>query len=119
MQVVYIEQLGRVLVREVIAVILLKPAHFIHWSCTGARLLAHGWRVRPTNIISFSDILDEDGMIIAINTAQNAPSSFDPLHRFKLTTCYRLADGASGMVRSDTLVTNGSPQCVSQASPKL
>ena len=46
------------------------------------------------------DILDEDGMIIAINTARNAPSSVDPMHRFELTTCYRLADGASGVVRS-------------------
>ena len=33
------------------------------------------------------DILDEDGMIIAINTVQNAPSSNDPMHRFELTTC--------------------------------
>src|SRR2546426_1227459 len=60
------------------------------------------------------DILDEDGMIIAINTARNAPSGIDPMHRFELTTCYRLADGASGVVRSDTLVTSESPQCASQ-----
>src|SRR5712692_3133165 len=60
------------------------------------------------------DILDEDGMIIAINTARNAPSSVDPMHRFELTTCYRLADGASGVVRSDTLVNSESPRCVSQ-----
>ena len=60
------------------------------------------------------DILDEGGMIIAINTARNAPSSVDPMHRFELTTCYRLACGASGVVRSDTLVTSESPQCVSQ-----
>src|SRR6266568_8480231 len=50
------------------------------------------------------DILDEDGMIIAINTARNAPSRIDQMHRFELTTCYRLAHGASGVVRSDTLV---------------
>jgi hypothetical protein len=60
------------------------------------------------------DILDEDGMIIAINTARSAPSSVDPMHRFELTTCYRLACGASGVVRSDTLVTSESLQCVSQ-----
>jgi hypothetical protein len=59
------------------------------------------------------DILDEDGMIIAINTARIAPSSIDPMHRFELTTCYRLADGASGVVRSDTLVHSENPQCVS------
>src|SRR5437899_1019588 len=44
------------------------------------------------------DILDEDGMIIAINTAQNAPSRIDPMHQFELTACYRLAGGASGVV---------------------
>ena len=60
------------------------------------------------------DILDEDGMIIAINTARIAPSGIDPMHRFELTTCYRLAGGASGVVRSDTLVNSESPQCVSQ-----
>jgi hypothetical protein len=60
------------------------------------------------------DILDEDGMIIAISTARNAPSSVDPMHRFELTTGYRLASGPSGVVRSDTLVTSQSPQCISQ-----
>jgi hypothetical protein len=60
------------------------------------------------------DILDEDGMIIAINTARIAPSRIEPMHRFELTTCYRLAYGASGVVRSDTLVTSESPQCVSE-----
>ncbi len=60
------------------------------------------------------DILDEDGMIIAINTARNAPSSIDPMHRFELTTCYRLACGASGVVRSDTLVNSENPLCFSQ-----
>jgi hypothetical protein len=53
-------------------------------------------------------------MIIAINTARHAPSRIDPMHRFELTTCYRLACGASSVVRSDTLVNNESPQCVSQ-----
>src|SRR5437762_1725693 len=53
-------------------------------------------------------------MIIAINTTRNAPSSIDPMHRFELTTCYRLAHGASGVVRSDTLVNSGNPRCVSQ-----
>ena len=48
------------------------------------------------------DILDEVGMIIAINTARNAPSNIDPMHRFELTTCSRLAYGASSVVRSDT-----------------
>jgi PD-(D/E)XK nuclease superfamily len=60
------------------------------------------------------DILDEDGMIIAITTAQNAPSRIDAMHRFELTTCYRLAHGASGVVRSDTLVHSENPRCVSQ-----
>jgi hypothetical protein len=59
------------------------------------------------------DILDEDGMIIAIHTARMAPSRMDVMHRFELTTCYRLADGASGVVRSDTLVRSENPQCVS------
>jgi hypothetical protein len=60
------------------------------------------------------DILDEDGMIIAINTVGKAPSSVEPMHRFELTTCSRLVYGASGVVRSDTLVNSESPQCVSQ-----
>ena len=60
------------------------------------------------------DILDEDGMIIAITTAQNTPSTIEPMHRFELTTCYRLTYGASGVVRSDTLATGESPRCVSQ-----
>ena len=60
------------------------------------------------------DILDEDGMIIAINAARNVPSGIDAMHRFELTTCYRLASGASGMVRSDVLVTSQSAQCISQ-----
>ena len=46
-------------------------------------------------------------MIIAITTARNAPSSIEPMHRFELTTCYCLANGASGVVRSDTLVISG------------
>src|SRR5439155_27293675 len=60
------------------------------------------------------DILDQGGMIIAINTTRNAPSSIDPVHRFVLTTCYRLAYGASGVVRPDTLVHSENPQCASQ-----
>ena len=36
------------------------------------------------------------------------------MHRFELTTCSRLADGASGVFRSDTLVHNESPQCITQ-----
>jgi hypothetical protein len=60
------------------------------------------------------DILDEDGMIIAINTARNAPSSIAAMHRFELTTCYRLADGASGVIRSDTLVNSENPHCACQ-----
>jgi len=59
------------------------------------------------------DILDEDGMIIAINTPRNAPSNVDPMHRFELTTCSRLAYGASGVVRCDTLVNSENPKCVS------
>jgi len=43
-----------------------------------------------------------------------APSDIEPMHRFELTSCYRLADGASGVIRSDTLVNSESPQCVSQ-----
>jgi len=60
------------------------------------------------------DILDEDGMIIAITAAQNAPSSIEAMHRFEMTTCYRLAHGASGVVRSDTLINSENPRCVSQ-----
>jgi|SRR5215467_7209011 len=37
-----------------------------------------------------------------------------PMHRFELTTCSRLAYGASGVVRSDTLVNSENPRCVSQ-----
>jgi hypothetical protein len=51
---------------------------------------------------------------LAITTARNAPSSIEPMHRFELTTCYGLADEASGVVRSDTLVNSESPRGVSQ-----
>jgi hypothetical protein len=51
---------------------------------------------------------------LAANTARNAPSTIDPMHRFELTTCYRLAHGASGVIRSDMLVNSESPQWVSQ-----
>ena len=60
------------------------------------------------------DILDEDGMIIAITTARNTSSTIEPMHRFEMTTCYRLTYGASGVVRSDTLATGESLRCVSQ-----
>ena len=60
------------------------------------------------------DVRDEDGTIIAIRTAPNAANRIDPMHRFELTTCCRLACEASGVVRSDTLVHCKAPQCVSQ-----
>lgn len=60
------------------------------------------------------DVIDEDGTIVAIRTAPNAPNRIDPMHRFDLTTCCRLVFEASGVVRSDTLVHSKPPPCVSQ-----
>lgn len=60
------------------------------------------------------DVQDDDGTLIAIRTAPHAANSIDPMHRFELTTCCRLAADASGVVRSDTLVHSQPPQCVSQ-----
>jgi hypothetical protein len=34
------------------------------------------------------------------------------MHRFELATCFRLAEGASGVVRADILVASGTPQHV-------
>ena len=60
------------------------------------------------------DLMDEDGTIIDIRTAQAAPARVDPMQRFEWTTCSRLAEGSSGVVRSDILVTGSTPQLITQ-----
>src|SRR6266481_6712592 len=42
------------------------------------------------------DLMDEDGTIIDIRTAQGAPTRIDPMQRFAWTTCSRLAEAPSG-----------------------
>jgi len=49
-----------------------------------------------------------------IRTAQAAPARVDPMQRFEWTTCSRLAEGSSGVVRSDILVTGSTPQLITQ-----
>src|SRR5882762_9173574 len=60
------------------------------------------------------DLMDEDGTIIDIRTAQAASARVDPMQRFEWTTCARLAEGSSGVVRSDILVTGSTPQLITQ-----
>src|SRR5437899_3049367 len=60
------------------------------------------------------DLMDEDGTITDIRTAQAAPARVDPMQRFEWTTCSRLAEGSSGVVRSDILVTGSTPQLITQ-----
>src|SRR5215470_10904875 len=50
------------------------------------------------------DLMDKDGTIIDIRTAQGAPARVDHMQRFEWTTCSRLAEGSSGLVRADILV---------------
>ena len=59
------------------------------------------------------DVMDVDGTIIDIRTTPTAPVQVDQMHRFELATCSRLAEGASGVVRSDILVASSTPQHVS------
>src|SRR5215470_2210034 len=40
------------------------------------------------------DLMDKDGTIIDIRTAQGAPSGVDHMQRFEWTTCSRLAEGS-------------------------
>src|SRR5712692_9919826 len=54
------------------------------------------------------DLIDVDGTLIDIRISQRA--RIDPMHRFELATCARLAPGASGVVRSDILVARKTPQ---------
>ena|SRR2546426_629845 len=56
--------------------------------------------------------MDVDGTIIDIRTAPAAPGRIDQMHRFELATCARLAEGASGVVRSHLLVMSNTPQHV-------
>ena len=58
--------------------------------------------------------MDEDGTIIDVRTAQAAPARVDPMQRFEWTTCSRLAEGSSGVVRSDILVTGSTAQLITQ-----
>jgi len=58
------------------------------------------------------DVMDVDGTIIDIRTTPTAPVQVDQMHRFELATCSRLAEGASGVVRSDILVASSTPQHV-------
>jgi len=60
------------------------------------------------------DLMDKDGTIIDIRTAQNAPARVDHMQRFEWTTCSRLAEGSSGMVRADILVMGSTPQLITQ-----
>ena len=53
------------------------------------------------------DVMDMDGTIIDIRTTHTA--SVDQMHRFVPATCSRLAEGASGQVRSDILVSGSRP----------
>ncbi len=54
------------------------------------------------------DLIDVDGTVIDIRTSQSA--HIDQMHRFELATYARLAPEASGMVRSDILVVQKTPQ---------
>ena len=58
--------------------------------------------------------MDEDGTIIDVRTAQAAPARVDPMQRFEWTTCSRLAEAPSGLVRSDILVTGSTPQLITE-----
>ena len=60
------------------------------------------------------DLMHEDGTIIDIRTAQGAPTRIDPMQRFAWTTCSRLAEAPSGLVRSDILVMGSTPQLITQ-----
>ena len=60
------------------------------------------------------DLMHEDGTIIDVRTAQAAPARVDHMQRFEWTTCSRLAEGPSGVVRSDILVTGSTPQHITQ-----
>jgi hypothetical protein len=60
------------------------------------------------------DLMDEDGTIIDIRTAQAAPARVDHMQRFEWTTCSRLAEAPSGVVRSDILVTGNTPQLITE-----
>jgi hypothetical protein len=60
------------------------------------------------------DLMDEDGTIIDVRTAHVVPARVDPMQRFEWTTCSRLAEAPSGVVRSDILVTGSTPQLITQ-----
>ena len=60
------------------------------------------------------DLMDKDGTIIDIRTAQGAPARVDHMQRFEWTTCSRLAEGSSGLVRADILVMGSTPQLITQ-----
>ena len=60
------------------------------------------------------DLMDEDGTIIDVRTTQAAAARVDPMQRFEWTTCSRLAEGSSGVIRSDILVTGSTAQLITQ-----
>src|SRR5215813_5567402 len=60
------------------------------------------------------DLMDKDGTIIDIRTAQGAPARVDHMQRFAWTTGSRLAEGSSGLVRTDILVMGSTPQLITQ-----
>ena len=60
------------------------------------------------------DLMHEDGTIIDVRTAQAAPARVDRMQRFEWTTCSRLAEGSSGLLRSDVLVTGSTPHHITQ-----
>ncbi len=63
-------------------------------------------------ILGQLDVMDEDGAIIDIRTVRTAAARIDHGVRFELATCARLAEGASGVVRSHFLVMSNTPQHV-------
>jgi RecB family exonuclease len=58
------------------------------------------------------DLIDTDGRIIDLKTASRKPSGISPDYALQVATYCRLAPGASGQVRLDTVVATKTPQIV-------
>ena len=56
------------------------------------------------------DIVAVDGTLIDIVTVAKLPARIDPMHRFELGTCARIARGQSCMIRCDILVASSPTQ---------
>jgi len=61
------------------------------------------------------DVLDEDGRVVDVKTSARRPSGIAPDYAFQLATYRRIAPGASGDARLDTLVKTKAVQLVQQA----